>query len=133
MFPMRRTRTSTPGPHVTGVPTADFARHDLRVDDFLERYVEWREECLTLHSADGLGTKSAGRARRGGAGWTRRSAGPMAAGAATGHSESMATTPTPARHLPRNANGGDDPRTHVVIAGGGVAGLEALLALRDLA
>src|SRR5690348_12834620 len=45
----------------------------------------------------------------------------------------MLATPTTAGLPAMTAGRRDDARTHVVIAGGGVAGLEALLALRDLA
>ena len=52
MFSMRPARAApTPGSPVTGAATADFAPCDLRVDDFVERYVEWREKCQTLDSA----------------------------------------------------------------------------------
>ena len=33
-----------------GAGAADFAPCDLGVDEFVERYVEWREECETLDS-----------------------------------------------------------------------------------
>ena len=52
MFSRRPARAApTPDPPVTGAGTADFAPCDLGVDDFVERYVEWREECQALDSA----------------------------------------------------------------------------------
>jgi len=65
VFSMRRAGTA-PAPRlpVTGAPTADFAQRDLCIEDFIERYAEWREDCHALASAYREWARSKGSARR---------------------------------------------------------------------